>query len=87
LNWNEWPASNGTGGRLPPDYMADFTGIRIRDGFGTAEAGEDAFDAVLGLMSMIEVLLDHRSDGVPSIGNIRDIEGWIFGQAYEPANQ
>lgn len=60
---------------------------QIRDGFGTAEAGEDAFDAVLGLMSMIEVLLDHRSDGVPSIGHIHDIEGWIFGQAYEPANQ
>ncbi|HBB16012.1 MAG TPA: DUF429 domain-containing protein [Syntrophus sp. (in: bacteria)] len=59
---------------------------KILDGFGTTVAGEDPFDAVLGLMSMIEVLLDRRSDGVPSIGHIRDIEGWIFGQAYEPDN-
>jgi len=31
LTRNRWPASSGTGGRLPPDYPADFTGIPNED--------------------------------------------------------
>jgi hypothetical protein len=37
---------------LPVDELED----EIRDGFGQ-KSGEDCFDAVIGLMSMIEVVL------------------------------
>jgi hypothetical protein len=53
----------------------------IRDGFTAEDAGEDQFDAMLGLMSMAEVLLGHRSNGAPDWPTVRNIEGWIFGQA------
>ncbi len=52
----------------------------ICDGFGAGESAEDPFDAVLGLMSMIEVLLGHRSPGRHPESAIREVEGWIFGQ-------
>lgn len=42
--------------------------------------GDDPFDAVVGLMSMAEVILGHRSDGAPQLSSVRNIEGWIFGQ-------
>jgi len=53
-------------------------GLRI--GFGADRKGEDRFDAVVGLMSMAEVLLGHRTDGRPTDPNLRGVEGWIFGQ-------
>ena len=53
----------------------------IRDGFTAEDSGEDPFDAVLGLMSMTEVLLGHRAHGAPAEPAVRAIEGWIFGQA------
>lgn len=65
-----WATSRGI---LVEDTLKE----QIRTGFA---AGEDPFDAVVGLMSMIEVLLGRRSDGAPSSAPIRDIEGWIFGQ-------
>lgn len=58
-------------------FVEDILEHQIRIGFAD---GEDAFDAVLGLMSMIEVLLGYRSDGAPPSAVVRDIEGWIFGQ-------
>jgi hypothetical protein len=51
----------------------------IRDGFGPGESGEDPFDAVLSLMSMTEVLLDHRAEVEPAAPAIREVEGWILG--------
>lgn len=65
-----WAASRGID-------MDDILRNQIGAGF---EEGDDAFDAILGLMSMIEVLLGYRSDGAPSDAVVRDIEGWIFGQ-------
>jgi hypothetical protein len=53
----------------------------LRDGFGPSEDGEDPFDATLGIFSMLEVVLGHRSDGAPQDPARRRIEGWIFGQA------
>jgi len=52
----------------------------IEDGFGPSKNGEDPFDSVLGIMSMLEVILGHRSDGAPKDQSIIKIEGWIFGQ-------
>ena len=61
--------------------ISERLGAAIRDGFGSHESGEDQFDSVLGLMSMTEVLLGHRSCAVPLEPSIHAVEGWIFGQA------
>jgi hypothetical protein len=42
--------------------------------------GDDAFDAVVGLLAIIAVLLGKRKSGEPSSKPIRSIEGWILGQ-------
>jgi hypothetical protein len=42
--------------------------------------GDDAFDAVIGLFGMLEVVLGHRATGEPIDKAVRDIEGWILGQ-------
>lgn len=42
--------------------------------------GDDAFDAVMGLFGMIEVVSGKRQAGEPSENEIRKLEGWILGQ-------
>jgi hypothetical protein len=42
--------------------------------------GDDAFDAVVGLMGMIEVVTGRRKPGEPSEDRIGRLEGWILGQ-------
>lgn len=49
----------------------------IQDGFGSDRAGEDRFDALLGLLGMIEVAAGWRSEGS---GSDPVWEGWILGQ-------
>lgn len=52
----------------------------IDDGFGDTKSGEDQFDALLGLLGMIEVADGRRSAAPP--GRATDPwEGWIIGQA------
>lgn len=53
----------------------------LEDGFGTEASGEDQFDAVVGLLGMLNVILGHRSPGEPEAAHLRRIEGWILGQA------
>ena len=57
----------------------------IEDGFGRDRAGEDRFDAVVGLLGMLEVVLGRRSSGEPDDPVVRRIEGWILGQRSAPA--
>ena len=52
----------------------------IDDGFGPGKHQEDPFDALLGVMSMLEVTLGHRPEGGPEDDVIRAVEGWILGQ-------
>lgn len=52
---------------------------RVEDGFGVAPAGEDPFDALVGLLSMLEVALGVRAEGAPEDAGIRTLEGWILG--------
>jgi hypothetical protein len=52
----------------------------ICGGFGPRPAGEDPFDSVVGLMSMIEVLLGGRPEGAPADPAVSQVEGWIFGR-------
>lgn len=50
----------------------------MEDGF---PEGDDAFDAVVGLFGMIEVVMGRRQPGEPSDDRIRMLEGWILGQS------
>jgi hypothetical protein len=52
----------------------------IKDGFGERKDAEDPFDALLGLLSMIEVALGVRDEGAPLDRVVREVEGWILGQ-------
>jgi hypothetical protein len=52
----------------------------LHDGFGTAAQGEDPFDAVVGLFGMLNVVIGNRAAACPGDRDIRDVEGWIFGQ-------
>jgi hypothetical protein len=45
--------------------------------------GDDAFDAVVGLFGMIEVVTRRRLPGDPSEDRTRKVEGWILGQVDE----
>ena len=60
----------------------DLRGVKavVEDGFGSADVGEDQFDAVVGLLGMLAVILGVRSDGIPIDHSTRRIEGWILGQ-------
>jgi hypothetical protein len=54
---------------------------QLDDGFGAGSQAEDLFDSVAGLFGMLEVVLGFRAPGNPSSTDVRDIEGWILGQA------
>lgn len=51
----------------------------IGDGFGSASSAEDPFDALLGLLSMLEVALGKRPSGEPASRVVQEVEGWILG--------
>lgn len=70
LAWAAW-----RGVALDPALVA-----LIQDGFGSASSAEDPFDALLGLLSMLEVTLGHRPAGAPTARVIQEVEGWILGQ-------
>ena len=59
--------------------LADALRDQIADGFGGRRAAEDPFDAVVGLLGMLEVALGHRAPGAPDDHAVRSVEGWILG--------
>ena len=59
----------------------------IYRGFGPGVAGEDQFDATIGLFGMLNVLLGMRPPGdplpeQPYYQEIHNVEGWILGQGH-----
>lgn len=56
----------------------------VRDGFGSSPEGEDCFDALVGVLGMINILVGHRPLWEPDQWVLRRVEGWIFGQAVSP---
>jgi hypothetical protein len=68
-----WAAQRGV--TIAPAVEADIT-----DGFGAQSNGEDRFDALLGLLGMIEVVADWRPEAVYPPGAPSSWEGWILGQ-------
>ena len=53
---------------------------QIEAGFGPSPDGEDPFDAVVGLLGMLNVVLGRRAPGEPTDQRVRRVEGWILGQ-------
>jgi hypothetical protein len=51
----------------------------VSDGFGASPGGEDPFDALLGLLAMLGVVLGSRTAGAPDDAAVRRLEGWILG--------
>lgn len=51
----------------------------IDDGFGSDKAGEDRFDAAVGLLGMLDVVDGRRGEGIPAVDAVRKWEGWILG--------
>jgi hypothetical protein len=63
--------------------LASALRAELQDGFGTSADGEDRFDATVGLLGMLNVVLKRRPPGEPDDEVARRIEGWILGQAVE----
>ena len=57
---------------------------QIQQGFGPSPDGEDRFDAVIGLLGMLNVLIGGRPSGEPTSVPVQVLEGWILGQAFTP---
>lgn len=55
----------------------------MRDGFGSNTAGDDLFDAVIGLFGILQFFNGKRELHEPESDAIRHIEGWIFGLSSE----
>lgn len=52
---------------------------QLKAGFGPSSSGEDPFDAMVGLLSMIEVVDGRRSEGFRGNRDGDEWEGWILG--------
>jgi len=62
-----------------PDIDIDAVVSGLADGFGSGGSGEDRFDAVVGLLGMLDVVTNRRVECLPAEGDTRSIEGWILG--------
>ena len=51
----------------------------LGEGFGDSSCGEDKFDAVVGLLAMLCIILDNGSYAAPPDTKVQTVEGWIFG--------
>jgi hypothetical protein len=56
-------------------------GPRVAEGLSAGPQGEDEFDAVVGVLGMISVVLGAVPPGVPPDDAVRTTEGWILGRA------
>ena len=74
---HRWARNNGV-------RMSSSLHDAIDDGFGEEQSGEDRFDAVVGLLGMLDVVLGNRPPGAPGDERTR-VEGWILGQQPVPA--
>lgn len=52
----------------------------LDDGCGADRCGEDRFDAVVGLLGMVGVILGRQPDSTPRDMFVHTVEGWILGQ-------
>jgi hypothetical protein len=69
----EWCSANAA---IPDDDLR----AQMLDGFGPHKSGEDLFDAVVGLVGMIDTMRRHAEPDLPDDPAVRLVEGWMFGQ-------
>ena len=50
--------------------------------FAPSKDAEDPFDALVGLLSMLDVLVGYRAAGAPSESAVATVEGWILERAH-----
>jgi hypothetical protein len=55
----------------------------LLEGLGFSPIGEDRFDAVVGLIGMLQILYGVGYFSEPENETVREIEGWIYGLASE----
>jgi hypothetical protein len=67
-------AARELGVELAPELRA-----QIDDGFGKRPDGEDRFDATVGVLGMLGVVLGRHPAGEPEDPEVRAVEGWILG--------
>jgi hypothetical protein len=67
-----WATVHGVG-------LAPALAQAVADGFGGTAAGDDRYDAVVGLLGMLDVLSGGRAEGYPR-APVRHVEGGILGQ-------
>ena len=58
----------------------------LDDGFGLSPAGEDPFDAIVGLFGILNVVLGYKATGEPDDEQTRKIEGWMLGKTTQHEN-
>lgn len=71
-----WAAANGV-------VLSESALSAVQSGFGSSGSGEDAFDSLVGLLGMIEVVDGRRGEGPTEEADVQRWEGWILGQTYE----
>lgn len=78
--------SRGSRQRATSHWLVDFDAGPIRLS-GAARSwvewgflAEDDFDAMAGLLSMLQIVTGHRGSQTPKTSEVRQIEGWILGQ-------
>lgn len=59
---------------ISPAVWAD-----IADGFGPEDGKDDAFDALIGVMGLIEIAEGRRPEHLPHTPTVLEREGWIVG--------
>ena len=60
-------------------FSADASSAMV-NGYGSGKDGEDRFDAVMGLLKMIEVVEKRRPERTEEATGTADWEGWILGR-------
>ncbi len=60
--------------------FTDDASAAIEAGFGASSSGEDPFDALLGLLKMIEVIEGRRDEQTECFDATMPWEGWILGR-------
>ena len=78
-----WLAHDEVAGRVRLEPSAEDA---IALAFGDRANGEDQFDAFVGLLGMLNIVLGRRPPGEPPDASPqRSVEGWILGQQAQPA--
>src|SRR5579863_6997280 len=56
----------------------------IESGFPEEYGNDDGFDAVVGLLGMLQIVFAQRTTGELDDHTIRNVEGWILGRQFQP---